>query len=338
MHNKVLITGVCGFIGSHLLDLLIEQQNFSIIGIDNLTSGKLKNIEKHLNSRKFEFYNTDIRDEVSLSKILKECDLVIHLAGLADVVPSINNPSEYFDVNVNGTLKLLETCRKLEIKRFIYAASSSCYGDDPILPTSENNQIETKYPYALTKFMGEELTKHWAEVYGIRSISLRFFNVYGPRSRTSGVYGAVFGVFLAQKLANKPLTIVGDGNQERDFTYVRDAVRAISLAAEKIDMMKSKFSVFNVGSNNPQSINSLASLISSKNVHIPDRPGEPRITCADNLKIKENLNWFPTVNFDEGVKLTLLNIEDWRDAPVWDAETIGEATADWFKFMGSNDH
>ena len=167
------------------------------------------------------------------SEYFRNADNVFHLAAKADIVPSIENPNLYFDVNVKGTLNILNQSVKNNIKRFIYIASSSSYGIPKKYPTPENSKIDPQYPYALTKRLGEELVLHYSKIYNLNSTSLRFFNVYGPRARTSGTYGAVFGVFLAQKIANKPYTVVGDGTQTRDFTYISDVVDSIIKVLKK---------------------------------------------------------------------------------------------------------
>jgi UDP-glucose 4-epimerase len=254
---------------------------------------------------------------------------IFHLAALADIVPSIEQPQDYFESNVRGTLKVLELARKLKAKKFIYAASSSCYGIPRNFPTSEFEQISTEYPYALSKFLGEQLVLHWNKVYKIPSISLRLFNVYGPRARTSGTYGAVFGVFLAQKLAGQPLTIVGDGNQTRDFTHVSDVVRAFVMAGDS----SFEEEVFNVGSGNTYSVNHLAKLIGGDTTHIPKRPAEPDCTFADITKIKNILGWKPCVTFESGVSEMLSQIETWRNAPVWTPEKIEIQTRLWFNLL-----
>jgi UDP-glucose 4-epimerase len=188
------------------------------------------------------------------------------------------------------------------------------------------------YPYALTKYLGEQYALHWHQVYKLPSISLRLFNVYGPRSRTSGTYGAVFGVFLAQKLAGKPFTVVGDGTQTRDFTFVTDVVDAFVRAAES----NLEGEVFNVGSDNTYSVNRLVSLLGGDVVYVPQRPGEPDCTFADISKIKRMLGWRPRVSFEEGVRIMLENIELWREAPVWEKSSIAEATRDWFTYLGDS--
>ena len=215
------------------------------------------------------------------------------------------------------------------VKKLVYAASSSCYGIPDSYPTKENAEIRPQYPYALTKRLGEELVLHWAQVYKFPAVSLRFFNVYGTRSRTSGTYGAVFGVFLAQKLAKKPYTIVGDGKQTRDFTYVTDVCEAMIAASEKGTVGE----IYNVGSGKTVSVNRIAELLGGKIVFIPKRPGEPDCTFADITKIRRDTGWEPRISIEDGVKILMENIDYWRDAPIWDPEGIKVATNDWFKYL-----
>jgi UDP-glucose 4-epimerase len=254
---------------------------------------------------------------------------VFHLAALADIVPSIERPTDYFRSNVVGTESVLEAARKANVRRVIYAASSSCYGIPSHYPTPETAPIQPQYPYALTKRLGEELVLHWGHVYGLSAVSLRFFNVYGIRARTSGTYGAVFGVFLAQKLKRAPYTIVGDGKQTRDFTYVTDVVDALIRAAEA-DV---NGEVFNVGSGDTYSVNRLVELLGGPRTHIPKRPGEPDCTFADISKIRRVLGWEPKVSFEEGVQRMLDRIEDWQSAPLWTPQSIEQATKSWFEHL-----
>ena len=276
----------------------------------------------------------DIYDESKLNPLFENgADWVFHLAALADIVPSIQKPAEYFHSNVDGTFAVLRAAQKANVKRFVYTASSSCYGIPDKYPTDESAEIRPQYPYALTKRLGEELALHWAQVYKLPVVSLCLFNVYGPRSRTSGTYGAVFGVFLGQKLAGKPYTIVGDGKQTRDFTYVTDIVDAFITAA-KSDVVGERF---NIGSDHTYSVNRLVELLSEgikpEVVYIPKRPGEPDCTFADTTKIKKFLGWRPKVSLEEGVQHLIENIDYWRKAPVWTPDSIKDATADWFKFL-----
>ncbi len=225
---KAVVTGGAGFIGSHLVERLVLE-GYDVLVIDNLSTGHIENLDS-LKS-KITFEDVDISETGSWRNLFDDASYVFHLAALADIVPSIQSPRKYFESNVDGTFNILEAIKDKKIKKLVYSASSSCYGLPTIYPTPEDAKIDPMYPYALTKFLGENLVMHWSKVYKIPSVSLRFFNVYGPRSRTSGTYGAMFGVFLAQKLAKKPFTIVGDGSQTRDFTFVTDVVDAIVCAA-----------------------------------------------------------------------------------------------------------
>ena len=327
---KILVTGAAGFIGSHLVDLLLSK-NIKVVGIDNFEVGRKSNIEHNLKNINFSFFKCDICDFNSLENYVKNIDGIIHLAALADIVPSINNPEAYFNTNVNGTFNLLILARKYHVSRFIYAASSSCYGIPTKFPTNENASIMPMYPYALTKRLGEELVMHWLKLYKMTGISLRLFNVYGPRARTSGTYGAVFGVFLAQKIAKKPFTVVGDGTQTRDFTYVSDVANAFynALISDKKNL------ILNVGSGGTYSVNKICELLGGDKVFIPKRPGEPDCTFADISQIKTHLNWEPKIDIETGVNFLLNDIEKFKDAPLWDKESIKEATSDWFKYLSN---
>ena len=327
-YMKVVVTGGAGFIGSHLSDLLIEL-DCEVSVIDNLSVGRQENIGHLVESTKFTFFEADITNFDEIESIFKDAEWVFHLAALADIVPSIENPTEYYRSNVDGTFNVLQACRKYKIKKIIYAGSSSCYGIPDAYPTKEIAAIRPQYPYALTKNIGEQLVMHWCQLYKLPAISLRFFNVYGPRARTSGTYGAVFGVFLAQKLSNKPYTIVGDGNQTRDFTFVSDVVNAMISAA------KSNISgeVINMGSNNTYSVNRLVELLGGEVTYIPKRPGEPDCTWADISKATKLLNWKPKVSLEKGVEILLDDMEYWADAPVWDKKSIAKATEQWFEYL-----
>ena len=325
---KVVITGGSGFIGSHLANFLIDS-NYEVVVIDNLSIGRLENITELIEYSKFTFLQADITDFNAIDFIFKDAEWVFHLAALADIVPSIENPNEYYQSNVNGTFNVLEACRKHHVKKIIYSASSSCYGIPDKYPTKETAEIRPQYPYALTKNLGEQLVMHWCQLYNIPAISLRFFNVYGPKARTSGTYGAVFGVFLAQKLANKPFTVIGDGSQTRDFTYVSDIVNALITAAES----NVSGEIINIGSNATYSINRLVKLLGGDVTFIPKRPGEPDCTWADITKAQRLLNWEPLVKLETGVENLLSNLDSWKDAPVWDQKSIAKATEKWFEYL-----
>jgi len=323
-----IVTGGGGFIGSHLVDQLLADER-RVRVIDNFSVGNPRNLEQHRNNPRLEVVTCNIGDE-PVAPLFAGAERVFHLAARADIVPSVQNPGVYFRANVDGTYAVVEAAREAGVRRFVYAASSSCYGIPDSYPTPETAAIRPEYPYALTKYLGEQTVLHWARVYRLPAVSLRFFNVYGPRARTSGTYGAVFGVFLAQLLAGKPLTIVGDGTQTRDFTYVSDIVSAIMTAAGSDAVGE----IYNVGSGNTYSVNRLVELLGAKEtIRIPKRPGEPDCTFADVSKIRRELDWHAAVSLERGVGKMLENLDYWRDAPVWTPDRIAEATADWFRLL-----
>lgn len=328
---KTLVTGGAGFIGSHLTELLLRSGH-SVVVLDNYSTGRHQNLAHLDGTLGLRVLRCDIASN-EFDEYFDGVDWVFHLAGLADIVPSIEQPSEYFHANVVGTQRVLEAARKAQVRRFVYAASSSCYGIPDVYPTPETAEIRPEYPYALTKRIGEELVLHWSKVYGLPALSLRLFNVYGPRSRTSGTYGAVFGVFLAQKLAGKPFTVVGNGTQTRDFTFVTDVAKAFLKAAQSEISGLS----LNVGSGGTYSVNHLVDLLGGHVIYLPKRPGEPDCTFADTTMIQKLLDWKPKVFLEEGVQILLDNIEYWREAPVWDQASIAEATKIWFDKLGKNE-
>lgn len=325
--KRCLVTGAAGFIGSHLCDRLLELGH-SVVGLDNLVTGRTTNLKVAQTYSQFTFIEQDVAD-IS-PDIITNIDWIFHLAGLADLVPSIENPTDYYHSNLHSTFALLEACRNVQIERFIYTASSTCYGIPDQYPTPETYPCHPQHPYGLTKYLGEQLVMHWAQVYQLRALSLRLFNVYGPRSRTTGAYGAVFGVFLAQKLAEKPFTVVGDGTQTRDFTFVSDVVEAFVKAAES-DITGE---IINIGSGKSESILTLVKLLEGEIIHIAKRPGEPDCTWADITKATTILKWQPQVSLSKGVAEMLANIQLWQDAPVWTPQTIEQETKSWFKYLG----
>jgi UDP-glucose 4-epimerase len=250
-------------------------------------------------------------------------------------VPSIERPIDYMTTNVLGTVHALECARAANggrgVMKFVYAASSSCYGLAST-PTDENHPISPQYPYALSKYQGEQAAFHWHRVYGLPVNSVRIFNAYGRRSRTSGAYGAVFGVFLKQKLAGRPFTVVGDGTQTRDFLHVTDVVGAFFRAAQTDKVGQ----VWNLGAGIPQSVNRLVELLGgSAIVNVPKRPGEPDCTWANIAKITRDLGWAPKVSFEDGVACVMADIDYWRDAPLWDPQSIAAATSGWFRMLSA---
>ena len=322
-----MVTGGAGFIGSHVVDRLVAEGD-QVVVVDDLRSGREANLASVRDA--VELVEADIaRDPID--EALSGADRVYHLAGMADIVPSIEQPRRYFESNVVGTFNVLEAARAANVERLVYAASSTCYGIPDEYPTPESAPIDTRYPYAETKYQGEELVRHWFKCYGLPTVSLRLFNVYGPRSRAAGTYGAVFGVFLAQKINGQPFTVVGDGEQSRDFTYVTDVVDAFIRAST----WPVAGEVINVASGRPQSVNRLVQLLGGDVVHVPKRPGEPDCTWADVTRARELLGWETNVSFEEGVSRMLDRIEDWENAPVWTPESIGQATASWFAHLAS---
>jgi UDP-glucose 4-epimerase len=323
-----IVTGGAGFIGSHMVDLLLDC-GFAVRVIDNLSGGRWSNLEHRKDDAGLACHEQDILTLEPGTPIFEDATYVFHFAGIGDIVPSIKRPIEYMNVNVQGTVRVLECARAARVKKVVYASSSSCYGL-AATPTDEAHPIAPQYPYALSKHQGEQAAFHWHRIYGLPVNAVCIFNAYGPRVRTTGAYGAVFGVFLRQKLAGKPFTVVGDGTQTRDFIYVTDVASAF-LAAARTEVCGERF---NIGAGDPQSINRLVSLLGGEVIYVPKRPGEPDCTFANIGKITSQLGWRPTVSFTDGVQQMLSDIERWRDAPLWDPESIAQATETWFRYLG----
>lgn len=329
MNNSeiAVVTGGAGFIGSHVVDLLLER-GFRVAVIDNFSGGHYDNLSHHRTNSHLEVLEADIVTLDPTQAIFKGAKYIFHFAGIGDIVPSIEKPYDYLRTNVLGTVNILEAARYAGVDKLVYAASSSCYGLADT-PTSEQHPIQPMYPYALSKYQGEQAVLHWAQVYKLPVNCLRIFNAYGPRVRTTGAYGAVFGVFFRQKLAKEPYTVVGDGNQSRDFIFVTDVAKAfVSAATSPV-----KQEIFNLGAGNPQTINKLVEILGGDVVYVPARPGEPDCTWADISKISTLLNWRPEVSFEQGVKIMLADIERWQNAPLWNPSSIADATKTWFQYM-----
>ncbi|MGF7206530.1 UDP-glucose 4-epimerase [Skermanella aerolata] len=325
-----VVTGGAGFIGSHMVDLLLER-GYAVRVIDNLVGGREANLAHHAAEPNLSFEKIDIRALEPGHSLFTDARYVFHFAGIGDIVPSIERPIDYMSTNVQGTVQVLECARAAGVAKLVYAASSSCYGL-AATPTTEDHPIQPQYPYALSKYQGEQAVLHWNQVYRLPANSIRIFNAYGIRSRTSGAYGAVFGVFLRQKLAGKPFTVVGDGMQSRDFLYASDIAEAFLAAAET----ERSGRVYNVGAGNPQTVNRLVELLGGDTVHIPKRPGEPDCTWADIGRITSELGWQPRISFEEGVRRVLNDIDYWREAPLWNPDTIAQATRSWFACLGDD--
>lgn len=326
--ERVLVTGGAGFIGSHLVDRLLQEKN-KVIVLDDFSNGCRENLHQHLKNDNLRLIQADIAQFDQIESYFNKVSTVFHLAALADIVPSIQNPLVYHRSNVDGTINVLEASRIHHIKRFIYTASSSCYGIPDSFPTRETAPIKPEYPYAITKYFGEQYALYWNEIYQLPVVSLRLFNVYGPRVRTTGAYGAVFGVFLAQKIHKKPFTVVGDGTQTRDFTFVSDIVDGFFKAAEA----NINHEIINLGSGHTYSINNLVELLQGDVIHIPKRPGEPDCTYADITKAQKLLDYQPKMSFKEGVSIMLEHLDEWKQAPLWTPNSIEVATQDWFTYL-----
>lgn len=290
--KKVAVVGGAGFIGSNLVDSLIDK-NIEVVVIDNLSTGFLKNVNK-----KAQFVELDISEATQERLIywLDGCDTVFHTAALARVQPSILNPVEFDKVNTNGTVNLLKACVEANIKRVVYSASSSCYGNAEIFPTPESHPTNPLSPYGLQKYIGELYCKMFCQVYDIDTVCLRYFNVYGERMNLEGAYKLVIAIFAEQYKNNQPLTITNTGNQRRDFTYVKDVVKANILAAQHPESLKGES--FNIGNGDNFSINEVADIFGGEKDYFKEVL-EPFETLADNTKAKKILGWNPQGNLKE---------------------------------------
>ena len=291
--NKMIVTGGAGFIGSNLVDALVEK-GFEVHAIDDLSNGIKENV-----NRKAILHITDITNLKKIKPIFKDAKYVFHLAALPRVQFSIEHPIESHDANVNGTLNVLTASVEAKVKRVIYSASSSAYGDQKRLPLMEYMTPNPKSPYGLQKYVGELLCKTWSEIYKLETVSLRYFNVYGPRHRSEGAYALVIVKFMEQSYNDEPMTITGDGKQTRDFTNVKDVVQANLLAMTSKKVGKGE--VINIGAGRNQSVNRIAKLISGEVRYIPARL-EPKNTLADNRLAKKLLGWKPTIKIEDGIE------------------------------------
>lgn len=298
---KCLVTGGAGFIGSHIADALIEKEH-EVLVIDNLSTGKRENLNPEA-----KFFEEDLRNFEKIRPIFDGVDFVFHEAALPRIPLSIQRPKESNDINIGGTLNALIASKEAGVKKFIYAASSSAYGIQKELPLREDMPCLPLNPYGLQKYVGELYCKIFHEIYGLQTVSLRYFNVYGPRQPRVGSHVPVIGIFMTQKSEGELLTITGDGNQTRDFTHVYDVVRANISAMESKKVGSGE--IINIGGGDNHSINSIASLVSSQVSYIPLPPGEMRDTLADTTKAKELLNWQPQIKLEEGIKKLLENAE-----------------------------
>ena len=300
---NVLVTGGAGFIGSNLVERLIKNGHKVAI-IDNLSTGKRDNLHKGA-----EFFELDISDLDAIKPVLEKKDVVFHVAALPRITRSIEDPASTFESNVMGTLNVLLAARDGGVKRAVYSASSSAYGFQEKFPLSEDMPAKPPNPYGLSKYIGEELCRQFTEFYGLDTISLRYFNVYGPRMDMEGEHATVIGKFLRLKGEGKPLTIMGGGKQTRDFTNVRDVVEA-NILASQIEKSASWRSgeVVNIGAGDNHSVQEIADIIGGEHVYVPERPGEVRDTLADISKAKRILGWEPRVSLNDGISQLINNV------------------------------
>ena len=292
MSKKAVVTGGAGFIGCHIVEALLEK-GFEVHIVDNFAGGRK---EERINP-KATLHETDIRNLEELKQVFTGADYVFHTAALPRVQFSIEQPVETTEVNINGTMNVLIAAHDAGVKKVVYSASSSAYGDQDVMPLHEELPAHPKSPYGLQKYVGELLCRTWSEVYGVPTVSLRYFNVYGPKHDPDGAYALVIGKFLKQCREGGPMTITGDGKQTRDFTHVRDVVHANILAAQS---NVTNGEVINVGAGNNVSIKNIAEMIGD-NIEYVEARLEPHDTLADNTKAKKLIGWEPTVSIEEGI-------------------------------------
>lgn len=288
---KTLVTGGAGFVGSNLVDALIERGDEVII-IDNLSTGKKENINS-----KADFHNIDLRNLKEIKPLFEGVDYVFHEAALARVQPSIEDPITYNDHNVNGTLNVLVAAKDARVKKVVYAASSSAYGDQKKMPLTEDMPANPISPYGLQKYIGEEYCRLFSYVYKLPTVCLRYFNVFGPRMVMEGAYASVVAIFGTQRKNGQPLPVVPDGEQQRTYTFVKDIVRANLLAAES---EISDGRPINAGQSNEYSVNEIAKMIGGPTINIAPRI-EPRRNLCGNALAKELLGWEPEVKLHEWI-------------------------------------
>tara|TARA_B100001057_G_scaffold102731_1_gene100012 strand:+ start:984 stop:1892 length:909 start_codon:yes stop_codon:yes gene_type:complete len=296
---KMVVTGGAGFIGSNLVELLINS-NYDVHVIDNFSTGDKKNcIEKAI------YHNLDLSKSSNFNEIKKICenvDTIFHMSCIARVQPSIERPIEYEQNNTIGTMNILKAAVDMQARRVVYSSSSSIYGNQTKLPLREDLVADPLSPYGAQKLYGEILCQTFSKVYNIETVSLRYFNVYGERQNIHGAYPLVIGIFLNQYLNNIPLTIRGDGNQKRDFTYVGDVVRANLSASQYANIKPGE--IFNIGNGDNRSINQIASYFGCK-IQYVEKVFEPFETLADNTKARNKLNWHPTIKVEDWIRDTL---------------------------------
>ena len=301
--SEILVTGGAGFIGSHIVDRLLDE-GFKVRVLDNLSTGDITNLAQHQNKKSFQFIEGDIRNFHLVKRAVECVDAVFHEAALVSVTRSVENPLLSNEINITGTVNLLKACVDAQVKRFIYASSCAVYGDTETLPNHENLAPKPLSPYAVEKLAAEKYAKVFHNVYGLETVSLRYFNVYGPRQKC-GPYSGVISIFINRLLENKPPIICGDGEQTRDFINVKDVVEANMLALSK---RKAVGEVFNISTGEATTINKLTETIqkimdktSLKPVHAEPRPGDIKHSYGDISKARRNLEYEPKVQLEKGL-------------------------------------
>ncbi|MCC6934240.1 MAG: NAD-dependent epimerase/dehydratase family protein [Candidatus Yanofskybacteria bacterium] len=299
MNGRIVVTGGAGFIGGNLVHRLCEN-DYEVVVLDNLASGKRENVHRWAT-----FIKGDVRDPSALAQAFAGADVVFHLAALPRVQLSITDPVGTGAVNVFGTVNALVAAQVARVRRFVFASSSSVYGNPPVLPTPENSPYQPLSPYAIHKMLGEMNCRTWSSIYGLDTVCFRFFNVYGPGFDPSGEYALVIGKFIMQRLAGKPMTIWGDGQQARDFTHVDDVTHACELVISA--KLPDKANAFNIGAGRPTAVARIAELIGGDVMHEAPRAGEPRNSFADIRWVSHALGWSPQVSIEQGI--TMLKVK-----------------------------
>ena len=295
----VLVTGGAGFIGSNIVDELM-MQGHEVVVLDNFSEGRPQNLVAWTGNGRLRVVRGDVRDFDVVRRAADGCDWVFHLAAMSRIQPSITDPMLAWSQNMIGTGNVLEAARQAGAKRVVYSASSSAYGQRNRPPLNEGMPTDCLNPYSLSKKVGEEMCDVYTRLYGLSTVSLRYFNVYGPRHQEEGSYATVIAIFRRQKRLGQRLTIVGDGTKRRDFTFVSDVVRANILAA----MNRSVTGVVNVGTGQNFSINEVAGIIGGETTNIPDRPAESLVTLADASRARDALGWTPQISLKQGLFIT----------------------------------
>lgn len=295
---SIVVTGGAGFIGSHIVDELMTQGH-EVTVLDNFSEGKLENLERWKQHPRLEVVRGDIRDFDIVRRVCDHKEWVFHLASMSRIQPSITDPMLAWSQNIIGTGNVLEACRQGEVKRLVYSASSSAYGQKNTPPMTEDMPTDCLNPYSLSKKVGEEMLEVYRKLYNLSTVSLRYFNVYGPRHQEEGSYATVIAIFRKQKRLGELLTVVGTGEKRRDFTFVSDVVRANLLAA----MNRDAVGTYNIGTGVNYSINEVAGLVGGYTTHIPDRQGEAIITLANSDRARDTLGWTPNISLQQGLMI-----------------------------------